>query len=347
MERKLPALSGGRPSLEAARKSTVALLLYIALSVYLFEPYFAKLSGYQFLHITNPVFAAWGVYFLSRRWINHWTPSLLAGAVYGFSPFALSFASFQQPVAGLSYLMIPWLFLPSLFWHKHEPANAVRLLVRSVFVLLPFAGICLLFWIPTQKWAGPFFLMPKNLHLTGSHLADLIFPLYRRGAYLTFSVFHVPLILSMMGIFVLVSIQRISVVIPVAAAIILCFMEPVLQVSPIVWAAFPILFLALLSGQGFESMLLTSRADSKWIIACAVAATALAAFFAGLMIRRFTGWIFEWTGLMYAGIAAGLWLILFFAKSGHRWPWTRWTLLTAAMAVDIIFTARYLINKLF
>lgn len=347
MERTLPSLSKGPTSFGAAPKFGAALVLYIALSVYLFLPYFAKFSGYLFLYAINPVIAAWGAYFLSRRWINHWTPSLLAGAVYGFSPFALSFASFQQPVAGFSYVMIPWLFLPSVYWHKNKPADALRYFMRTVFVLLPFAGICLLFWVSSQKWAGPHFLMPKNLALTPNHFTDLIFPLYQRGAYLTFSVYHIPLILAIMGIFVLVSIQRISVVFPVAAALMLCFLEPILQVSPIIWAAIPVLFLAILSGLGFEAILSAGNADSKWIAACAIAATVAAAFFGGLMIRRFTGRVFEWTGLMYAVAASVLWLILFFAKAGHRWPWTRWILLTGAMAVDLIFSARYLVDKLF
>lgn len=345
MERKLPSLSEGPASLEAARKFGSALLFYIALSVYLFP--FGRFSGYHFLYAVNPILAAWGAYFLSRRWIHHWTPSLLAGAVYGFSPFALSFASFQQPIAGLSYVMIPWLFLPSIYWHKNKPADAVRMFMRTVFVLLPFAGVCLLFWTTSQKWAGPYFLMPKNLQLTPRHFTDLVFPLYQRGAYLTFGVFHVPLVLSIMGIFVLVSIQRISVIIPVAVALILCFLEPILQVSPIIWAAIPVLFLAILSGLGFEAILLTGKADSRWIIACAAVATALTAFFGGLMIRRLTGWVFELTALMYAAGASALWLVVFFSKAGHRWPWTRWILLAAAVTIDIVLSARYLVDKLF
>src|SRR5690606_9520951 len=103
--------------------------------------------------------------------------------------------------------MIPWLFLPFIYWHKNKPADSVLMVIRTVVVLLPFAGVCLLFWTTSQKWAGPYFLLPKNLQLTPRHFTDLVFPLYQRGAYLTFGVFHVPLVLSVMGIFVLVSIQ--------------------------------------------------------------------------------------------------------------------------------------------
>ena len=328
-------------------KAVSALLLYIALSVYLFEPHFDKVRGYHFLYAINPVVAAWGAYFLSRRWMSYWTPSLLAGAIYGFSPFALSFASFQQPVAGLSYVMVPWLFLPSIYWHKNKPADAFRFSMRTAFCVLPFVGICLLFWAAAQKWAGPHFLMPKNLQLTGEHFCDLIFPLYQRGAYLTFGIYHVPLILSIMGIFVLVSIQRISVVFPIAAAMVLCFLNPILQVPPIAWAAIPVLFLAILAGLGCQSVLLAGKSDAAWILTCAIVASLAAAFFGGLVIRRFTGRVFEWTALMYAATATALWILFFFAKAGLRWPLTRWILLTAAAVIDVIFSARYLVDKLF
>jgi hypothetical protein len=341
-------LSKRIPPIGAVQKYAAALLLYIALSVYLFRPYWAQMSGYHFLYMLNPVTAAWGAYFLSRRWINHWTPSLVAGAVYGFSPFALSFASFQQPVAGLSFVIVPWLFLPSVYWRRNRPADTFRFFVRAVFVLLPFAGICLMFWAASQKWAGPYFLMPKNLQLTPKHFYDIVFPLYQRGDYLTFGIYHVPLILSIMGVFVLVSIQRLSVVFPVAVAMMLCFLDPILQVPPIVWAAIPVLFLAVLTGLGFESILLAGKSDAMWVLVCAIAASLLAAFFGGLAYKRIiVGGLLEWTGLMYVTAAAALWIIFSFSMTAHRWLWTRWILLTAAVAIDLILSARCLVDKLF
>lgn len=336
-------------SLGSSPQCIFALFLYVALSIYLFRPYFGLLSGYNLLYVINPVAAAWGTLLLSRRWVNNWTPSLLAGAIYGFSPFALSFGVFQQPVAGLSYVIVPWLFLPSVYWHKNKPADAMRFIVRTAFVGLPFAGIVLLFWVASQKWVGPYFLMPRNLQLTGKHFCDLIFPLYQQGEYLTFGVYHAALVLSIMGIFVLVSIQRVAVVFPVAAAMMLCFLNPILQVPPIVWAAIPILFLAILAGLGFQAILLAAKPDSKWIVICAAFATGLAAFFGGLSIRIIlvSPEVFKLTALVYGLTAAALWILFFFSRSGHRWSWLRWLILTAATAVDLIFCARYLVDKLF
>ena len=329
----------------AVEKTISALVLYIALSVYL---YFGKVSGRNLLFIINSVTAAWGAYFVSRRWVTHWTPSLIAGAIYGFSPFAISFGVFQQPVAGLSFVIVPWLFLPSVYWHKNKPADTLRYFMRTIFVLLPFAGICLLFWASSQKWAGPHFLMPKAIGLTPRHFSDLVFPLYQQGQYLTFGIYHTALILAIMGIFVLVSIQRIAVIVPIAAALMLCFLKPILQVPPIVWAAIPILFLAVLSGLGFQSILLAGKADSKWVVACAIIASILAAFFGGLSFKRLIlGNLLELTAMMYAVAAAALWILFFFARTGLRWPWMRWILLTTAAVIDIVFSARYLVDKLF
>ncbi len=343
-----PNLSKQGLAFGAVEKAISAGVLYLVFSVYLFWGHFSQLAGYQLLYVFNPPAAAWGAYFLSKRWVNNWTPSLIAGAVYGFSAFSLSFGGFQQPVAGFSYVMVPWLLLPSVYWHKNSPPDAFRFIIRSIFAVLPFAGVCLMFWAAAQKWVGPHFLMPATTRLTPQHFLDLIFPLFQKGEYLTFGLYHGAIILSLMGLFVLVKAQRIAVLIPIAAALVLCFWEPVLQVSPIVWAAFPILFLAILSGLGFQSLLWAGKADCKWVITCAIAASILAAFFGGLAYKRLIlGGLLEWTAMMYAVAAAALWFLFFLAKTGLRWHPMRWGLLTAAVTIDLIFSARYLVEKLF
>ena len=334
---------GSRPELFLS-----ALGLYLIFSAYLYWPYIRDIGGQGILFAINPVVAAWGTYFLSKRWVNNWTPSVLAGAVYGFSPFALSFAGFQQPVAGLSYVMIPWLFLPSVYWHKTKTPDMFRFCVRVLFSLLPFAAIIGMFWCASQKWAGPHFLMPVSATLTSKHFLDLIFPLFQKGPYLTFGTYHASLVLAVMGLFVLIKIQRITVFLPVAAAMVLCFLEPVVGVPPIVWAAIPILFLAILSGLGFQSVFWAGKSDSKWILTCAIIASILAAFFGGLAYKRMVvGAVLQWTAMMYALTAVSLWLMLFFAYTGIRVKPIKWGVLTAAVAIDVIFSARYLVDTLF
>jgi hypothetical protein len=323
-----------------------ALACYIVLSGWLLLPYRQQFARFDFLFAVNPVAAALGVYFLSRRWMSSWTPSLVAGAVYGFGPYALSF-SIYHPLAGVYYAMIPWLFLPAAYWHRSSSPTAARFLMRAVFSLLPFAAVILLFWVPSQPWAGPYFLMPSTGPLQVRDFQGLVFPLYKPGGAVIFGLYHFPLLLALMGVFVLANVQKVAVLIPFAAGLVLSFLDPVLHVSPIVWAAFPILFLSLLSGLGFQSMLYTGKADSVWIAACAVLGAVLAALFGGLALSPLTGKVFELTALLYGVSAAALGIVYYFSRFPLRRPWVKWVLLTGAAAVDLILSCRYLIGKLF
>ena len=320
-----------------------AVALYACFGVFLYLPTL-NVDNFKIVCGINAVIAAWGAYFLSKRWVNSWTPSLTVGAVYGFGPFALSFEMFH-PLAGLSFAMVPWLLLPAVYWHKGKSPDAFRFCVRALLTLLPFAGIILLFWLPAQQWAGPFFLMPKELSMTIKDFTNLIFPLPSSGGVVVFGLFHCSLIFALMGVFVYIKLQRIALLTPIAAGLILSFWEPILQVTPVVWAAFPILFLSVLCGLGFQAFLWAGKSDSKWILACAGAASILAAFAGGIAIRNFTGRAFELTAMLYGLAAAALWILLALVQLNLRWPWFKWAILTSAVTIDLLFSARYLIDK--
>lgn len=330
---------------EAIENDFFSLGLYLFISAWLFLPYLSQFSGFDFVYAFNPIAAAWGVYFLGRRWISSWTPLVLSGLVYGFGPFALSF-SIYHPLAGVVYAMIPWLFLPAAYWRKSSPPDARRFMERAVFSLLPFAAVFFLFWSLSQKWVGPYFLMPITAPMTVNDFQSLFFPLHKIGGKIVFSVYHAPMLLAVMGLFVLANVQKIAVLIPFAAGLVLCFLGPVLQVSPVVWAAFPILFLSLLSGLGFQSILYAGKADSKWIVACAIAGAVLMAFFGGLSFYPLTGREFDLTAVLYAAAAAVLLAVYYLTRVQARFPWGRWLLLTGAAAIDFILSARYVIEKI-
>ena len=122
-----------------------AVVLYGCFGVFLYGP-----GKHLLLYGSTTVAAAWGAYFISKRWVNNWTPSFFTGAVYGFGPFALSFGLFH-PLAGLSFAMVPWLLLPAVYWHKGKAPDVLRFSVRALLTLLPFGGIVLLFWLPAQQ----------------------------------------------------------------------------------------------------------------------------------------------------------------------------------------------------
>lgn len=322
-----------------------AFLLYLGLSLFLFLP-FLNADRFKVVCVANSAFAAWGAYYVSKRWVNNWTPSFFAGTAYGLGPFALSFAVFH-PMAGFSFVMVPWLLLPAISWHKGKAPDAFRFLVRATLTLLPFAGIVLLFWISTQQWAGPIFLMPKDMTLTAKDFMDMIFPLYKSGGIVVFGLFGSMLLLALMGLFVYIKLQRVALLIPIATGLVLAFSRPVFEVTPVVWASFGILFLSVLCGLGFQALLWAGKADMKWVLSCAIAASILAAFFGGLAYKRLImGGLLEMTAAMYALTAAALWVVFFMVATNLRWGWFKWAVLVAASSIDLIYSARYLIGKL-
>jgi hypothetical protein len=343
MGNSFPKLAKKRITAGISTNDIAAVAIYACFGVFLYFPALAVDKSIMICGI-NSVAAAWGTYLLSKRWVNNWTPSFFAGAVYGFGPFALSFEMFH-PLTGLSFSMVPWLLLPAVYWHKGKSPDAYRFCLRALLTLLPFAGIVLLFWLPSQQWAGPFFLMPKELSMTVKDFTNLILPLRNSGGVVVFGLYHCSLIFALMGVFVYSKLKRIALLIPIAAGLVLSFSEPVFQVTPVVWAAFPILFLAMLCGLGFQALLWAGKADTKWIVICAAAATALAAFTAGIMVTPFAGRVFELTALLYGLAAAALWILLAMIRLNLRWPWFKWAILTAAITIDLIYSARYLIDK--
>jgi hypothetical protein len=343
MGNSFPELAKKRIAAGVRVNDIVAVSLYGAFAVFLFLP----TQGSNNIKVAcgmNAVAAALGAYFISKRWVNNWTPSFFTGAVYGFGPFALSFETFH-PLAGVSFAMVPWLLLPAVYWHKGKSPDPLRFCIRAVLTLLPFAGIILLLWLPSQQWAGPFFMMPRDLGLTVKDFTGLILPLRNSGSVVVFGLYHCSLVFALMGVFVYIKLQRIALLIPIAAGMILSVWEPVFQVTPIVWAAFPILFLSLLCGLGFQAFLWAGKSDSKWIVICAVAATALAAFSAGIRVTPFAGRVFELTAILYALTAAALWILLAMIRLNLRWPGFKWAILTTAITIDLIFSARYLIDR--
>lgn len=286
---------------------------------------------------------------LSRRWLFSWAAGLFAGALYGFGPFALSLMMYHNPLAGLTYTMVPWLFLPAAYWHRRQAPTAMRFCVRTVLAALPFVGIIGLFWLVGIRSIGPTSILPIHTYLDVKDFYGLILPLYyKAGSPVGFGLYHASIIIALMGGFVFYTLRRVAVVIPALAGLVLAFCPPVMNVSPLVWASLPILFLAVLSGVGFQALVSAGKKDSVWIVTCAVAASILTAFFAAMAIRIiFIHTTFELTMLMYGLTAAAMWITLFCARKFPRQHIPRWILLGTAMTVDLIFSARYLIDKLF
>lgn len=336
------AIPAGRAKLYCTIAAAAAL--YIALSVYLYLPYFKYFKPLQYLVVAGSVCGALGCFVLSMRWISAFGASLFAGAAYGFSPFALAFAAYH-PSAVLPLAVLPWLFYPAVFWPTQKNKTLLTTVASAVLALLPFLVITLFFWLCAQPRFGPLFPLPLHTKL---HLADvlgLVAPLALKPHEFTFGFYHVPLVVGLMGLFMYLAVHRIKVMIIVAAGLVLAFTGPVLQTPPIVWALIPMLYCSVLIGLGLQALTLAGRADRKWILLCLITAVALA-LVTILPALKFPA-AFETSAKMYLLACVLMAGIFFIAKAGCRWRWLRWVLLCAGLGIDILLSARFVVDKIF
>lgn len=248
--------------------------LYGLWAFLLFSPHADSLSSsFRLLYAFNPAVGAMGVFLLSRRWLAGWLPGALAGLLYGFGPFGLSFLGFH-PLTGLTFAGVPWLLLPAVYWQRGKTPTLYRFAVRAALCMLPFAFIIVFFWVFSQHWIGPIFLLPKQTMLSVYDFTGLALPLSMTGRPVVLGLYHAGILAALMGLFVYVSVQRVTVLIPAVAGLILAFLDPVFRVSPIIWAALPMVFLVMLAGLGIQTMLWAGKADSKWILFCSLAGLA-------------------------------------------------------------------------
>jgi len=321
-----------------------AAVLYIALGVYLYQPYFKYFNLHQYLVVAGSVCGALGCFVLSRRWINAFGALLFAGAIYGFSPFALGFAAYH-PSAAFPLAVLPWLFCPATFWRAHQNKTLLTTVASAVLALLPFLVISLFFRLCAQPRFGPLFPLPLDTKL---HLADvlgLVAPLALKPHEFTFGFYHVPLVIGLMGLFMYLAVHRIKVMIIVAAGLVLAFTGPVLQTPSIVWALIPMLYCSVLIGLGSQALTLTGRADTKWILLCLAAAAALA--LVTILPALKSPGAFLTSAKMYVLACVLMSSIFFITKAGCRWRTLRWVLLYAGLGIDILLGARFIVDKIF
>ncbi|MHC5060792.1 MAG: hypothetical protein ACYTFK_06890 [Planctomycetota bacterium] len=321
-----------------------AAALYIALSVYLYQPYFKYFKSMRYLVVAGSVCGALGCFVLSRRWVSAFGALLFAGAVYGFCPFALGFAAYH-PFAILPLAALPWLFCPAVFWSKHHSKKLPTTIASAALSILPFGVIILFFRLCAHTRFGPLFPMPLHTKL---HLADalgLVVPMALKPHEFTFGFYQVPLIIGLMGLFMYLAVHRIRVMIVVAAGLVLACTGPVLQTPPIVWALIPALYCSVLIGLAAQALVLTGPADRKWILLCLVTAAVLALVTIPGALKSSAA--YEASAKMYVLAAVLMAGIFFITKAGRRWHLLRWLLLSAGLGLDIVLGARFIVDKVF
>lgn len=322
-----------------------ALILFSGLAVLVFWPWPETLRPRDMLAPINSVLAAAGCFLLSRRWLASFDASAIAGAVYGFGPFVLSFKIYH-PVAGLSVALLPWLFCPLALWKRYAPSTMRHQSKQVILMLFPFVCLILFFWLPAQSWTGPYDLMPRTQQFHTTDLFTLLGFQSPEGNRIIIGLYANAFVLAVMGLFVYLAVLRVAMLIPVLAGIALSFFQPIFHVPPVIWLAVPMLFLSLLAGLGAQAFAWAGISDRKWIFFCMLIAVLLGGI---CLLKAFTSQsenLFRLSASMY-GTAWLMTIAAFFlAKGNLRWLLFRWILIAAAVGVDILFTGRLLLTSL-
>jgi hypothetical protein len=334
-----------------------AVILDALFAAYLYQPHIAGFTGWQWLLPVNACLAAVGACLLSRRWVAGFTGSFLAGVVYGFGPYVLGLGRFH-PTAGLLAAAVPWLFMPAAFIHRQSGKWTATALLA-----LPFVAILSFFYLFTYVLAGHRLLAaPLQTQVRLSSLAALIAPLVfaKRGGTLL-GLYHVPLAMLVLGLVMMCKARRYSILVVLAIGLLLAFSKSFLgagnvawlSVSPLLWLSIPMTWCAVLSGLGLQGLLEAGFGDRKWILTAAVVLGVLA-ILALLLATKYFQFIFSladgYARLFVAGAkmyllgAVALGILFFMAREKLRAYWLRWAILVAALSVDIVLTARYIVD---
>jgi len=326
-----------------------AAVAYVAFAAYLYRYYFKGFDTprLQDLFVVNTCLASLGCYVLSRRWVAGFAESFLAGALYGFGPFALGLAKFH-PMAGLLAAAVPWLFCPAAF----GPRAGWRWL-RVPFSVLPFLAIVLFFQVAAHFRLYP---IPIQLKLHAADVAGLFAPLMaaeRRMTLLGF--YHIPLTGLIVGFAMLIAARRRKIMIILAVATILAFCNSLFAISPIIWLAISMLCGSVMIGAGMQGIVCAGVADRKWILtASAVMGTlaiatllpAVKCFQTFASLGSAAGSLLVETAEMYILGAVTMAVLFFVVRANLRMHVLRRILLCAAMGLDIFFSATVVIDKI-
>ncbi len=330
------------------REFAVTAVIYAGLAAYLYQPYFKNFNKLQYLVVVNLCLASLGCFVLSRRWVSAFAGSFFAGAIYGFGPFVIGLAKFH-PTTGFLAAIIPWLFCPAAFGPK-----AKWRWVRTPLSALPFLAILLFFQVSTHYRLFP---VPTQAKLHLADMAGLLAPLVMAKRNLTLVGFYqVPIAPLIMGFLMLLAARRFGIMIIFCIGTVLAFCDSFLNIGPIMWLTIPVLCCSVLIGAGIQGLASAGSADRKWVLMTAVTLGVLSIITLLLATKYFQ--VFAGFGAKYAklfletakmyilgAIAAGI--IFFMARAKLRLCWLREVLLCSAMAVDIFFSARFIVDRIF
>jgi hypothetical protein len=329
------------------RRFILAAIIYGSFAIYLYSPYLEKFRLPQCLLIVNVCLASLGCFVLSRRWVSSFAGSFFAGAIYGFGPYVLGLAKFH-PTAGFLAAVIPWFFCPAAFIGKNRWRWAALPLSA-----LPFLAILLFFRVSAHYGL---FAVPIQTRLRLADLLGLFAPLVAANRNLVPLGFcHVPVAPLLMGFAMLLAARRIGIIAIFCLGTVPAFCSSFFGVSPIVWLSIPAVCCSVLVGAGVQGLASAGFADRKWVLLISIilGTFAIAALFlATKYFQIFLGLaaeyarLFTQTGKMYILGAVAVGIIFFIIRAKLRVTVIRLIILSAAMAIDIFFSARFIVDKI-
>lgn len=337
------------PTSPARLFPVVAVIVYMALCAYINYPWLSNADLSRYILMLNSIIAATGCYVLSRRWVTSYIGSLIAGSLYGFSPFALAL-SWYHPLAAVPLAALPWLFCPAAFWRKthtltkwlhpneHSFLGAVT---TTILCFIPFAAIYLFFQFCAYEKIFP---IPLQQKLTFSSLYGLVLPLTIRSHQPVFSFYHIPVVALVMGGCMYVALNRPGIAVIAGVSLVLSFLNHLGQVSPVTWTLIPLLFGSILAGLGAEGLAWAGPSDRKWILLCA----AVPAVFSAACLYLWPGATSAYrdTAALYAAAAALAATIYFLTRANLRLHPLRWLIICAGIGVDIAFSAAKILGSI-
>ncbi|MEN6384174.1 MAG: hypothetical protein ABFD79_03150 [Phycisphaerales bacterium] len=320
----------------------IAVIFYTAFAVFLFYPYQQNLTNYKILFPVETVIASAGVFILCRRWVLSFFASLAGGAVYGFGTYACSFLCFH-PFAGLVYALLPWTFIPAVFfyrWTKLDRLNTkiisgmlVFLSVLFIFAAYHFAAIHYLFPIPIQTQ-----LLPKSL-------LGIIDPIGVKQDIFAPGFYHVCITGLIMGTAVLIRTRRIGIIVLFTLALSAAFTRPILNVPPVVWASIPVMICSIVIACGLETIVLAGAGDGKWLIS--TIAILLLLSIVDVFIKHTQPGIIPLSAVLYGLGVVSILAIYFITETNKAWHLLRMFILYTAVFLDIFLSTMHNINSIF
>jgi len=326
----------------------LAVIIYACFAIYLYSSHLENLRLPQYLLVVNVCLASLGCFVLSRRWVSSFAGSFFAGAIYGFGPFVLGLAKFH-PTAGFLAAVIPWLFCPAAFLGKSHWRWAALLLSA-----LPFLAVLLFFRVSAdyQLFAVVIQTSPRA---SGGDLLGLFAPLVAANHSLVpLGFYHVPLAALLMGFGMLLAARRIGIMTILCLGTVLAFRGSFFSVSPILWLSIPAVCCSVLVGVGVQGLTSAGFADRKWVLLVSIILGTFAIVALLLATRYFQVFLgfaaeyarfFTQTGKMYILGAVAVGIIFFIIRAKLRVTVIRRIILSAAMAIDIFFSARFIVDK--